>query len=266
MQEKLKSYSIGELRKLAEKMDLVTDLPKKKLIEEIKIALDKYEEYKKEKLDKYLREQQLGKKGKEGTTFLVTNTENKKQYAMKTFRKTKSSNRLMKEYELQKKAAKIGVAPKVYDYDIVSKYIVMERMDRHLFEQLLDGDVKGENSESISRDNKENKYNFPDFTLSKKQQERILEIFNKLDKAGVYHNDANLTNYMIKNNKIYLIDYGLSKEITKKLCKSLNTDRPNYTFMSIGFVLKLKKFNVNKNCYKYVLAAIPKPIRKIYDL
>ena len=102
-------------------------------IESISKAFTEYEEYKKEKIDKYTKIEQIGLKGKEGTTYLVKDKKGK-EYAMKTFRKTKSSAKLQKEVELQEKMSKLGVAPKIYDYDVVSKYIVMEKMDKHLFQ------------------------------------------------------------------------------------------------------------------------------------
>ena len=228
----LEKYSLQELFKIADKLKLPHRRSKEKMKSDIEDAFAEYEKYKEEKLDKYTRHYQLGESGKEGTTFLVTDKRGKK-YAMKTFRKQKSSATLYKEYCLQKKASKEKIAPKVYDYDEVSKYIVMEKMDSHLFPSDMDR-----------------------ISLSKEQQKRIIEIFQKLDKCGVFHNDINLLNFMVKKEKIYLIDYGFSKEFSQQLLKKLGTDKPNYKYMTLGFVLKLRELKTNPKNYKYILPHI----------
>ena len=101
-------------------------------------------------------------------------SKNIQKYAMKTFRPTKSSKKLRKEYELQEKAAIAGISPKVYDYDTVSKYILMERMDGHLF------------------------LGHKTTRLTKAQQLRIIYILKKLDEIGVFHDDINLLNFNLK--------------------------------------------------------------------
>jgi predicted Ser/Thr protein kinase len=228
---------------MADKMDLPARRSKTEMIEDISTAFSEYEEYKKEKVDKYIRHKQLGEKGKEGTTYLVTDHHGK-EFAMKTFRKTKSSDRLHKEYSLQKKAAKAGVAPRVYDYDTVSKWILMEKMDKHLHDQIEE--EKG--------------------VLHKRHQLRLLEIFKKLDEVGVFHNDANVCNYMIKRDEIYLIDYGFAKEITPKLKKKLGTEHPNGRLMLIGLILKLKEMKLPEKSYKYLLQEVNKEDKAKFGL
>jgi predicted Ser/Thr protein kinase len=239
----LEKYNLKELKDMALKMDLPARKSKSEMIKDISNAFLEYEEYKKDKVDRYTRKEQLGNKGKEGTTFLVFD-KNGREYAMKTFRKGKSSQNLRKEYELQKKASEVGVAPPVYDYDIVGKWILMEKMDMHLYEKI--GREKG--------------------NINKKDQERLLEIFEKLDECGVFHNDANICNYMIKNDKIYLIDYGFSKEITDKLKKQVGTDRPNKKLMLIGLILKLKEMKLPSKSYKYLMKQVPKDDVVKYNL
>lgn len=240
---RLEKYNLTELKKMAARMDIPARRSKTEMIGDISNAFSEYEDYKKDKIDKYSRQKQLGDKGKEGTTYLVTDSHGK-EYAMKTFRKTKSSSRLHKEYSLQRKAAKAGVAPRVYDYDTVGKWILMEKMDKHLHEQ-----IEGEKG-----------------VLHKKQQLRLLEIFKKLDEAGVFHNDANICNYMIKDGEIYLIDYGFSKEITTKLKKKLDTDRPNGRLMLIGLILKLKEMSLPEKSYKYLIRQVDKEDRIKFGL
>ena len=54
-----------------------------------------------------------------------------------------------------------------------------------------------------------------DKTLTSEQQNRIIEIFNKLDEAEILHNDGNPLNFMINSQGIiYIIDFGFSKPIT----------------------------------------------------
>lgn len=234
----LNCLDMAELRKIANKIGLdIKEKTKKNIINSISNAISECENY---KVKKYTKKGRLGEKGKEGTTYLVTD-KNNNFFAMKTFKKTKSSKKLKKEYLLQKKASKMGITPLVYDYDICEKWIVMEKMDKHLFES-------------------------PETILTKKQQERIIEIFQKLDKAGVFHNDSNFLNYMIKNDKIYIIDFGYSKDITPNLIKELKTDSPNYRLMLIGLVLKLKEFNFKEKTYKYLLKHINSNDRTLYKL
>lgn len=226
MSYNLEKYKLSELKKMAGKMGLAPRRGRKEMIEDITTAFQEYEEYKKDKLDRYTRHRQLGQKGKEGTTYLVTDKRGR-ELAMKTFRKAKSSNTLKKEYSLQRKAGKAGISPRAYDYDTVSKYIVMEKMDGHLID--LIAKQKG--------------------ILHKYQQKRIVEIFSTLDKIGVFHNDANICNYMMKGKEIYIIDFGFAKEITTRLAKQLGTDRPNMKLMLLGFILKLKEMNIPERSY-----------------
>ena len=239
---KLEKYNLPELKKMADKMGLQMRRSKSEMIKDIANAFKEYEEYKTDKLDKYKRYEQLGEKGKEGTTYVVKD-KNDKEYAMKTFRKEKSSLTLKREYMLQKKAYKKGITPYVYDYDIVSKYIVMEKMDGHLYDYIKKKGI-----------------------LSKKYQERLLEIFKKLDESGVFHGDANLMNYMFKDGEIYIIDFGFSREITPKLIKKLGTDKPNYYLMTIGLILKLRENNFSDKSYKYLIKVLPEEYKKKYGI
>ena len=50
---------------------------------------------------------------------------------------------------------------------------------------------------------------------------------------------------MLKDNNIYIIDFGFSKEINSKLIRKLGTDSPNLRIMTLGFILKLKELNCN---------------------
>lgn len=237
----LDKYNLTELKQIATKLEIPHRRGKSEMIADISELFKEYEDYKKNKIDKYTRHQQLGSKGKEGITYLVTDHHNR-QYAMKTFRKGKSSATLQKEFALQKKASQKGVAPKVYDYDTVGKWIVMEKMDRHLI------------------------HDMNNINLSKAEQERIIEIFQQLDEAHVLQGDANIYNLMVKDDKIYLIDYGFAKEITPALCKKLKTTHPNYHLMTIGFVIKLKELSAPEKSYRYLLRHISEEDKQKYGL
>jgi tRNA A-37 threonylcarbamoyl transferase component Bud32 len=226
----LKIFSFRELKDIAISIDIKPKRSKQALLEDIIKAFKEYEDYKLAKIDKYKKIKQLGKPGKEGVTFLVR-TKDGKEYAMKTFRKQKSSTTLRKEMELQKQASKYGIAPVVIGMDTISKYIVMEKMDKHLLDIMKkqEGDLK------------------------KIQQYSLLKIFRKLDEAGIFHGDANLLNYMYKGRQLYIIDFGMAKPITPHLTKKLSTDKPNMSIMLLGLVLKLKDMNCPKSSYKYLL-------------
>ena len=221
--------SFQDLKKMAREMNLPKRRSKEEYVKDILNAFSEYEEYKSNKLDKYTKICQLGNKGKEGITYLVRDNNNI-EFAMKTFRKNKSSNTLKLEYTLQKKAASIGIAPRVVEYDSVSKYIVMEKMNQHLLD--------------IMKKQKGN--------LTRNQQYEIINIFKKLDEVGVFHGDANILNYMTKNKQIYIIDFGYSKPITPKLIKKLGTDTPNIDIMTLGLILKLKELKCPPTSWKYL--------------
>jgi predicted Ser/Thr protein kinase len=225
----LERSSFSDLKKMAKEMNLTTKKSKSEYIVDIQDAFKEYENYKTKKVDKYTRIRQLGNKGKEGITYLVRD-DKEREFAMKTFKKTKSSNTLKNEYTLQKQAAKEGISPRVVEYDSVSKYIVMEKMDEHLVDVM-----------------KKQKGN-----LSRGQQLQIIDIFKKLDDVKVFHADSNILNYMLKGKRIYLIDFGFSKEITPRLCKKLGTNNPNIRIMTLGFILKLKELNCPCSSWKYL--------------
>jgi predicted Ser/Thr protein kinase len=70
-----------------------------------------------------------GKKGKEGTTFRAG------QYAVKLFKSTKSKAKLVLEADLQKLAARYGVAPSVHYVSTTQKFIVMDALEETIVEK-----------------------------------------------------------------------------------------------------------------------------------
>ena len=97
---------------------------------------------------------------------------------------------------MQKLAARVGAAPKIYFYyipppgDVSNKLIVMEKLD----ETLVD---------TIKRNND---------SLPDKYQTQIINQYLNLDTAGVYHNDFNPLNLMLdrQTDQFKIIDYGMA--------------------------------------------------------
>lgn len=208
------------------------DKRRKKMIRIIQDAVKEYESYKMEKIDRYKIIENLGKKGKDGIVKLVLDTHNNnKQMAMKCFRKNKNITDFTKEIYLQEIASKAGIAPKIRDADNISMYIVMEKLEKTLFEVL-----------------KENKGK-----MSISDQKQMVKIIDKLDECGVFHGDPSPLNFMYsKRGKLYVIDFGLSSYIDSKLIKKNNTSCPNKKFMLIGFILQMRKFVGDSVRYEFL--------------
>ena len=195
------------------------------------------------KISIYKKYEQLGNVGKEGITYLVKN-ENGDEYAMKTFKKTKSSARIQNESDLQKKASLYEISPKIFDVNLEEKYIVMEKLDRHLFDVM-----KKQNG-----------------NLTKLQQQQIIKIYKNLDKSGVFHGDSNILNYMFKDKKLYMIDFGMSKHIDENLIKKVGTKNPNLDLMTLGFILKLKELKCPETSYSYLMTYVSDLDKAKYQL
>ena len=197
----LKKLSNKDLQDIGEKLGFKSrdssKGTKEDLIDFILGYMHSRSEKKQKKENKYKIMGQIGNEGKDGITYLVI--KNKVEYAMKTFKKRKSSQRIAKEAELQEKAANANISPKIFDVDLEKKFIVMEK---------------------------------------------------------IFHADSNMLNYMILDNKIYIIDFGMSKDIDEKLSKKLGTSTPNIDLMTIGFILKLKEFNCLPSSYSYLLTFV----------
>ena len=167
--------------------------------------------------------EQLGNNGKEGKTFNIK--VKRKYYALKKFKRTKSKNNILKEARFQHTASLHGISPKIYECNLDSKHIIMDKLDTSLFKILRKNNGK----------------------LSIKYQKELIRIINLLDKINIFHGDPNPANFMIKDGKLYIIDYGFAKIIDKKLYKKLRTNTPNNKFMILGFILKCKDSFTNVN-------------------
>lgn len=182
---------------------------------------------------KFVSIRQLGQSGKEGTVFMVVDPENaNNKYAMKTFRKKKSGNTLEKEAFFQYLASQHGVSPKIIEYNPEAKYIVMEMLDRTLFDILREQQGR----------------------LTVDQQKQIIELYEKLDQAGVMNNDANPLNIMEKKGRFYMIDFGFAKLNTHKdFAKYKN---PNQELMPLGLLLWMKQRNIPTKGWEYIRGKI----------
>jgi serine/threonine protein kinase len=229
----LENLSKSELLQIAEEIDLEYKMriTRNQLIKEIENRFREFEEYKYAK-KKYKQLEQLGNRGKEGKTYLVQNAENE-EYAMKTFPRRKSSARIIREVNFQRRAANMGVSPSIIEYNLDNKFIVMEKLDITLLDILKK--QKGK--------------------LTTRQQKRILEIFTLLDEAKVFHADPSPLNFMEKNKQLYIIDFGMAKNIDKRIIRE-HSETPNIRLGTLGFILKLKELSPQINC-SHILKYIP---------
>jgi len=177
----------------------------------------------------YEIKQQLGLRGRDGKTFLVLDKFGY-EYAMKQFRSNKSIESILEEVFFQRKCSDIGLCPKIIDVDTKNKYIVMEKMDCHLLDEI----------------------NSNGGILTEKRQKELIHILNILDKIKVFHGDANILNYMIKNDRLYVIDFGLTKAIDEKLIEKVKTKTPNLKLMLTAFIFKLKEANVHPQSFTFL--------------
>lgn len=170
---------------------------------------------------------QLGEKGREARVFLVED-KFKCRYAAKQFRKNKSEDAIINEINLQRKCSKYGISPKIVDYNLKDKYIVMEKMGGHLTQMIVDNGGR----------------------LSEFHQKEIVKIMHTLDRIEVFQTDPNILNYMVKNGKIYMIDFGGVKEC-------VNPATPNIDTGLFAFILKMKDVGFPPSSYAYMLSRLP---------
>ena len=69
-----------------------------------------------------------------------------------------------------------------------------------------------------------------------------------------------------KDNKLYIIDFGMSKIIDDGLKKKLKVENPNQKLMTLGFVLKLKELKCPPSAYSFLITKISDSDKKTYGL
>jgi len=213
----------------------VEGLVKKDLISSIEKELAQ----RRKNLEKYSIKQQLGLKGKDGKTFLVVDKFGY-EYAMKQFRKNKSIDGILTEVQFQRRCSEHRISPKIIDVDTKNKFIVMEKMDYHLLDEI----------------------NANGGLLTEKRQKELVCVLQEMDRIGVFQGDANLLNYMVKNDRLFVIDFGLAKEIDKKLLKTTGTTSPNLKLMLLSFVIKLKESHAKEESFRFLKKFLSEEDRK----
>jgi len=179
--------------------------------------------------DNYIFKKKIGNKGKDGLVFLVSNN-NDEKYAIKLFNSSKPKSQIVKEVEFQKKAALQNIAPNIVKHDPNMKYIIMEIMDQHLTDFITERNGK----------------------LPLNIQKQIVDILTKLDEICIFQSDPNILNFMFKDKKLYMIDYGMCKNIDEKTIRKLNTNKPNILYTLPCIILHLKNANCDPTSYEYL--------------
>ena len=165
-----------------------------------------------------------------------------REYAVKQFKPQKSLNKIQLEADLQTRAANIGISPKVKECNLDKRYIRMDKLDKSLYKLMQKKGGK----------------------LPIKYQKSIVEMADKLDKLGIFHNDPNIANFMIKGDKLYIIDYGFAKPINTRIIKKY-TNTPNKKYMVWGFLLKCREEFGPDIKYSYLSKQLEPEIRKKFN-
>lgn len=226
----LEEWDAPDLRKLMKDMGLKCRRSKHDMINDIRT----------ERTNRYKIIKQIGNTGKDAITYHVKL--GSRNYAMKSFKPKKSSRQIEKEVEFQKCMAELKLSPKIIDVDYSDKYIIMEKLDKHLID---------------INDNK---------NITIDHQKQLIKIYDAMDSEFIFHGDPNPLNYMIKGKKLYVIDFGMSKNITNSLIKKMGTDYPNKTLMNLAMVLKLKTMNYPKSSYSYLVKNLSKEQKETFKL
>lgn len=159
------------------------------------------------------------KKGRDGKIFELS-----RHRVMKQYRFNKNAQSILREYNLHSKAAQHGLAPRLYGMrpDEEGRVcVVMERLDHTLMDE-------------IRKDNE----------LTVEWQREMIRILSSLDQLGIFHGDVSPLNFMVKNGKLFVIDFGMSREIDLRCNKDFG-QHPNLSVGLTTFVVKLREFVPN---------------------
>jgi tRNA A-37 threonylcarbamoyl transferase component Bud32 len=161
---------------------------------------------------------QLGQDGAQGVVSLVE-FPNGLRAAMKQFKTKKSTGRIQAEANFQRRAAEAGIAPDVMHVDLENKRIFMAPMNVRIV------DVLQGSHANFSSD--------------------LHHIMRKLDEIGILHNDGNALNLMLDDrDQLYILDFGLSKEITPAVRKKWEGE-PNIRVTLHMLRKGLRKYNID---------------------
>jgi predicted Ser/Thr protein kinase len=164
------------------------------------------------------------KRGKDGA--ICREKHKNKNVVYKVFGKDKNKKEIKNEIKFMKKGYDLGISPKIYEYDVdvLHPYIVMEEMDRTLFDWMKD-----------------------DCVISDDFQMQIINILEILDQNRIFHGDVSPLNFMtshVNPNKLYIIDYGMSKEMNSEFIKE-HSEHANIKQGITFFILKIREQNPN---------------------
>jgi tRNA A-37 threonylcarbamoyl transferase component Bud32 len=158
------------------------------------------------------------KKGKDGTITIVK--KGRKNVVKKTFRKNKNREEIKNEVAMMKKGHRLGISPKVYEYNEDDHpYILMDELGKTLFEYM-------KKTGKISKDH----------------QRQVISILEKLDENRIFHGDISPLNFMSgkeDSNKLYIIDYGMSKKMDKDFIQK-HGENANVKLGITFFILKVR--------------------------
>jgi tRNA A-37 threonylcarbamoyl transferase component Bud32 len=180
----------------------------------------------------FIKLRKLGVPGKDGTVWAVKykppdEKRNPGVYALKQFKPSKSSKKILLESELQSEAAQNGISPKIIDTDIFGKFIVMDLLPGETLFDIL------KKSAGV---------------MSLWHQKELVELIKKLDKISIYHGDPSPLNFVAgADGKLKVIDFGFARKMRE------GESLLNQKYMLLGFILKMKEMgvDVNKN-YTYI--------------
>ena len=208
-QEKI---NLRELKKSARALGILTDGLSREMVE---YEIEKKNRGKSPERKRHTVGKQLGIKGSHGSVVAVQL--GRKLCAKKQFRANRSNLKIKREIQLQREAAAAGVSPRIIEYNLNSKYIIMQRLCKNLWDVLRKKGGK----------------------MSKKLQREILQIFRILDNIGVFHKDPNPLNFMLDaTNTLYIIDFGFATRVDIKR----DGKTPNQNQMTLGLLMKLSNF------------------------
>ena len=175
---------------------------------------------------RFIRGKELRPKTKDSWIYEATDTKTNNKCIVKCFRCDKAASSIERELEMHKAAQAKRIAPAVIHYDNDAKKIFYDHADMTLNDYLSQGKL-----------------------LTRDQQNRMLQIMRALDDIGVLYADPHPTNFLMKGNTIYTIEFTNSKKIDTKIAKKLDTNSPNRDLLLYKFVKYLKEMNIDQRSY-----------------